>query len=110
MISVKSFLFCPLPCCTLPTGVVVVSAKWGVEETLDAGVHVSLVIVAHIHHVMAALHGAGQGLESDVVGAAVAAEGDELIGLVDLTLALQYAVSGSTPPQVAAAFSKAVWM
>ena len=43
---------------------------------------------------MASLHGAGQGLQSDVVGAAVAAEGDELVGVVDFTLALQYAVSG----------------
>ncbi|CAN4008624.1 TVP38/TMEM64 family membrane protein, partial [Dysosmobacter welbionis] len=52
--------------------------------TLDAGVHVRLVVVADIHHVVAALHGAGQALEADVVGAAVAAEGDELVRIIQL--------------------------
>ena len=33
---------------------------------------------------MAPLHGAGQALEADVVGAAVAAEGDELVGVIQL--------------------------
>ena len=51
---------------------------------LDAGVHVRLVVVAHVHQVVATLHGAGQALEADVVGAAVAAEGDELVGVIQL--------------------------
>ena len=59
---------------------------------------------------MATLHGAGQRLEADVIGAAVAAEGDELVGIVDLALTLQGVVGASTPEMVAAAFSKALWM
>lgn len=43
---------------------------------------------------MAALHGARQRLEANIIGAAVAAEGDELIGAVDLALLLQRPVSG----------------
>ena len=49
---------------------------------LDAGVHVGAVVVAHVDHVVAALHGAGERLQADVVGAAVAAEGHELHLLV----------------------------
>ncbi len=58
--------------------------------TLDAGVHVGPVVVADVEELVAALHRAGEGLEADVVGAAVAAEGDELdVLLGDLSLADQ---------------------
>ena len=38
---------------------------------------------------MAPLHGPGQGLKADVIGAAVAADGQEFIGAVDLSLTLE---------------------
>ena len=51
---------------------------------LDAGVHVGLVVVADIHHVVAPLHGPGQGLEADVISAAIPAEGDEFVVVLHL--------------------------
>lgn len=56
---------------------------------LDAGVHIRLVVVADVGQVMAALHGPGERLEADVIGAAVAAEGDELDLALDRSLALE---------------------
>ncbi len=44
---------------------------------LDPGVHVGLVVVADEHEAMAALERPGECLEADVVGAAVAGEGDD---------------------------------
>ncbi len=78
---------------------------------LNAGIHVGFVIIAHVHHVVAPLHGAGEGLEANIIGAAITAEGDELPRLIQLAPLLfmaRYAVS--TPEMVAAAFSKALWM
>ena len=62
-------------------------------RALNAGVHVRLVVVAEIYHVVTALHRAGERLEADVVGAAVAADGEELVGIVDPALALEDIVS-----------------
>ena len=58
---------------------------------------------------MAALHGARERLQADVVGAAVAAEGDELV-VAAILPRLQGAEGGLTPQIVAEAFSKALWM
>ena len=94
MISVRSFLFCFLPTEQEPDGVVVAlgKARRG-GRALNAGVHVRLIVVAEIYHVVTALHRAGERLEADVVGAAVAADGEELVGIVDPALALEYIVS-----------------
>ena len=55
-------------------GVVAVRAAGGVaDETLHAGVHVGLVVVADVEHVVVALEHARQAAEADVGGAAVAA-------------------------------------
>ena len=62
-------------------------AVGGGAGALDARVHVRAVVVAHVHHVVAALHGTRQRLQADVVGTAVAAEGDELDLLVGVDLA-----------------------
>ena len=59
---------------------------------------------------MTALHGARERLQADVVGAAVAAEGDELDVVVELALLLERAEGGLDAHSVAAEFSKAVWM
>ena len=62
---------------------------------------------------VAALHGAGERLQADVVGAAVAAEGDEASLVVGGDLALLLQRPGTRPRRreaVAAAFSKALWM
>ena len=48
---------------------------------------------------MPALHGAGQGLKADVVGAAIPAEGDELDLPLDLPLPLQGVISRLHPGQ-----------
>ena len=66
----------------------------GRRRALNARVHVCAVVVAHVHHVVSALHGTGQALQADVVGAAVAAKGAELDLLVggDLAGALQAVV------------------
>ena len=93
--SVRFLRFCSLPACSLPTGLVVVQAPTGRGAgTLEAGVHVGAVVVADVEHLVATLHGAGERLQADVVGAAVAAEGDELDVLVDLALLLERAVGG----------------
>ena len=47
------------------------------RRTLNAGVHVGTIIIAHIDHIVSAFHGAGQRLEADIIGSAVSAEGDE---------------------------------
>ena len=79
-----------LPVETLPAGEVVALAKrGGGGGALDAGVHVRLVVVAEVHHVVAPLHGPGQGLEADVVGAAVAADGEEFEVVPDLAPLLE---------------------
>ena len=94
MISVRSFLFCFLPTehgAGRRGGRARKARRRG--RALDAGVHVRLVVVAEIYHVVAALHRAGERLEADVVGAAVAADGEELVGIVDLALALEDIVS-----------------
>jgi hypothetical protein len=49
---------------------------------LDACVHLGVFVVKDVVHVVAALQGAGDGLEADVAGAAVAPEGDEVPPLV----------------------------
>ncbi len=51
---------------------------------LRAGVHVAFVVQAHVDHVLVAFGGAGQRLETDVVGAAVARHDQH----VDVVLAL----------------------
>ena len=90
MISVRFLLWPILPGSSEPTGLVVVQAPCGVARgALEAGVHVGAVVVAHVEHVVAALHGAGERLEADVVGAAVAAEGDELDALLELAALAQ---------------------
>ena len=43
---------------------------------------------------MPALHGSGQGLDTDIVGTAVTAEGDELVGVIDAPALLQRIVCG----------------
>jgi hypothetical protein len=48
----------------------------GAAGTLDARVHVGLVVEADIEHVVPALHRPGKGLEADVHRPAVAADGD----------------------------------
>ena len=63
------------------------SAKRRGRGALDAGVHVGAVVVADVDHVVPALHGPGERLESDVVGPAVAAERHELHSLVRRDLA-----------------------
>ena len=63
-------------------------------RALEAGVHVAAVVVAHVEHVVAALHGAGERLQADVVGAAVAAEGDELDPLLELAALVEGAERG----------------
>ncbi len=79
----------------MPTGLVVVQAPCGVARgALEAGVHVGAVVVAHVEHVVAALHGAGERLQADVVGAAVAAEGDELDAVLELAALVQGAEGG----------------
>ena len=66
-----------------------VSAYIGVAEgTLDTGVHVSFVIVADIDHVVVTFHGAGKGLESDIIGTAISAEGDEFMSVFDFAFFL----------------------
>ena len=95
MMSVRFLRFCSLPACSLPTGLVVVQAPTGRGAgALEAGVHVGAVVVADVEHLVAALHGAGERLQADVVGAAVAAEGDELDVLLDLALLLERAEGG----------------
>ena len=42
-----------------------------------------VLVIADIDQIVTALHGAGQRLETDVVGSAVTAEGDELVGVVN---------------------------
>jgi hypothetical protein len=66
------------------------------RRALHAGVHVGLVVKTDIQEVMSALRGARKRLHADVVGATVAAEGDELVvGVrVDLALRLQRLVHG----------------
>ena len=64
---------------------------------LDARVHIRLVVVADVHHVVAPLHGAGEALKADVVGAAVAAEGDEFIAVVQLAPLFHGLVGGLHP-------------
>ena len=65
------------------------------RRTLDARVHVCAVVVADIHDIVTALHSAGQRLQTDVVGATVTAEGNELDLLVcrDLACTLKALVS-----------------
>ncbi len=48
---------------------------------LDAGIHVGLVVEAHVQHVVAAFQHAGQRLETDIEGAAVTAHGQHLVVL-----------------------------
>ena len=55
-----------------------VGAQGRRARTLDPGVHVCLVVVADVEHVVTAFHRSGQGLQTDVVGATVTAEGDEV--------------------------------
>ena len=54
-----------------------------------ASIHVRFVIVAHINHIVAPLHSAGQGLKPDVISTAVAAEGDKFKIFLHLTPLLQ---------------------
>ena len=75
---------------------------------LDAGVHIGAVVVADVQELVAALHGARQGLEPDVIGAAVAAKGDELHLLLSLPCLRSDRYMVSMPEAVAAAFSKAL--
>ena len=95
MMSVRFLRFCSLPACALPD-----RARRGPcahrrrAGALEAGVHVGAVVVADVEHLVAALHGARERLQADVVGAAVAAEGDELDVLVDLALLLEGAEGG----------------
>ena len=51
---------------------------------LNACIHIGFVVIADINHVMPSFHGARERLEADVVGAAVSAEGNEFIGVVNL--------------------------
>jgi hypothetical protein len=54
-------------------------AAWGGGAgALDAGIHIGLIVVADIEHIVSALQHPRQGLEADVEGPAVAAEGDHL--------------------------------
>ena len=95
MISVRFLL-----CCGLPVSVDADRAGGGPgadgrgARALEAGVHVGAVVVADVEHVVAALHGAGERLQADVVGAAVAAEGDELDALLERAALLQGAEGG----------------
>ena len=59
----------------------------GCRRTLNARVHVCAVVVADIHDIVTTLHGARQRLQTNVVGATVAAEGNELDLLVSRDLA-----------------------
>ena len=45
---------------------------------LGTGVHIGIIIIAEIGKVMAALQGAGQRLKTDIIGAAVSADGQDL--------------------------------
>ena len=63
------------------------------RRTLDTGVHIRLVVIAEVHHIVPALHRTGERLEADVVGAAVAADGEELVGVIQLALAFEHIVS-----------------
>ncbi len=61
----------------LPAGEVVVEAPNGRgARALDAGVHVSFVVVADVDHFVAALQGARERLQADIGGAAVAGHAD----------------------------------
>ena len=46
---------------------------------MNTGVHISAVVVANVNHIVITLHGTGQGLQSDVIRTAVAAECDEFV-------------------------------
>jgi hypothetical protein len=59
---------------------------------------------------MAALHRARQGLEPDVIGAAVAAEAMNFTSLSIFPCFFNERYMVSTPDMVAAAFSNAVWI
>ena len=63
--------------------------------TLDAGVHVRFVVVADVEHLVPALEGAGERLQANVVGAAVAAERDEAdLAVRDLAALAERTVRG----------------
>ena len=77
---------------------------------LDTGIHVGAVVVADIDHVVTALHGTGEALQADVVGAAVAAKAHELDLLIrgDLAGALEAVIGGLNTAQGCGAVGKGV--
>ena len=62
--------------------------------SLNTGVHVGTVVIADIHEIMTALHGTGERLQTDVISASVAAEGDKLVVFLDLSALFQCVVGG----------------
>src|ERR1700690_47731 len=67
------------------------------RRTLYTGIHISAVVITDIGHVVTALHRAGEALEADVVGAAIATEGDKFDLVADLALLLERAVHSLDP-------------
>ena len=64
---------------------------------LGAGVHIGLVVVAEIGEVVAPFQGAGEGLEADVIGAAVAADGQDFEVVLDFALPFQHLIGALHP-------------
>ena len=76
-----------------PAGEVVASANLGVDEDLWMPVfHVCLVVVAHVHHIMASFHGSRKRLKTYVICASVSPEGYELKGVLYFSTLFKHSV------------------